>query len=109
MPPRFDYCRFADGGEQLVARGEQEIACMHRTLRTVNHMNGHGTPSQPRRYRADTEAFHRQAVERAVSAIRQRFAEEDIGLSAIAAEAIRSPFHFSRVFRRVSGCRPVIF
>src|SRR5262245_6282381 len=72
-------------------------------------MNGHVTPSQPRRYRAGTEAFHRQAVERAMSAIRQRFAEEDMGLSAIAAEATRSPFHFSRVFRRVSGVPPCHF
>lgn len=27
---RFDYSRVAAGGEQLVARGEQEIACMRR-------------------------------------------------------------------------------
>jgi AraC family transcriptional regulator len=73
----------------------------------VKHMNGHATPSQP--HRASTAAFHRRAVERALSAIRQRYAEEDIGLSAIAAEAISSPFHFSRVFRRVSGVPPCHF
>jgi AraC-like DNA-binding protein len=72
-------------------------------------MIGHGTPSQPRRYRAGTEAFHQQAVERALSAIRHRFAEEGIGLSAIAAAAFSSPFHFSRVFRRVSGVPPCHF
>jgi AraC family transcriptional regulator len=82
---------------------------MTRTLQTVNHMIGHGPLLQPRRYRASTEAFHRRAVERALSAIRQRFAEEDIGLSAIAAEAYSSPFHFSRVFRRVSGVPPCHF
>jgi AraC-like DNA-binding protein len=67
------------------------------------------SPRQRRRYRASTEAFHRQAVERALSMIRQRFAEEDIGLSAMAAAAISSPFHFSRVFRRVSGVPPCHF
>lgn len=59
--------------------------------------------------REGTEAFHRQAVERAVLAIRRRFAEEGLGLTAIAAEAISSPFHFARVFRRISGVPPCHF
>jgi AraC-like DNA-binding protein len=56
--------------------------------------------------RPGTEAFHRQAVERAVAAMRRRFSEEGLGLSAIAAEAISSPFHFARFFRRIAGVPP---
>jgi AraC-like DNA-binding protein len=60
----------------------------------------------PRVCRPGTEAFHRQAVERAVTAMQRRFAEEGLSLAAIAAEAISSPFHFARFFRRISGAPP---
>lgn len=36
---RFDYLRARDGWEELIARGEQEIACLRR-------MNGAGVPTQ---------------------------------------------------------------
>jgi AraC-like DNA-binding protein len=38
--------------------------------------------------------------------MQRRLAEEGLGLSAIAAEAYCSPFHFARFFRRISGAPP---
>lgn len=45
------------------------------------------------------------AVERAVAVIRSRF-HEQLSLSDMAAEALFSPFHFSRMFRRATGVPP---
>lgn len=56
--------------------------------------------------RASTEAFHRRIVDRALVAIRMRFGEEDLRLSAIADAAISSPFHFARLFRQIAGVPP---
>lgn len=72
-------------------------------------MSGQSLSPRPRGCRPDTEAFHRQAVERAVSAMHRRFGEEGLGLEAIAAEAISSPFHFARYFRDISRVPPCHF
>jgi AraC family transcriptional regulator len=63
-------------------------------------------PLRPRTTRVETDEFHRRIVDRALAAIRMRFAEEDLRLSGIAAAAISSPFHFARLFRQIAGVPP---
>jgi AraC-like DNA-binding protein len=54
---------------------------------------------------AATDTAHRQAVERAIQMMRERL-HEPLALDDLAASACLSPFHFSRVFRQVTGSPP---
>lgn len=60
------------------------------------------------RMRPGTESFYREAVERVVLTIRSRLGD-CITLDDMAAIAHLSPFHFSRVFRQVTGVPPIHF
>jgi AraC family transcriptional regulator len=60
----------------------------------------------PRSSRIGTDASHRRIVDRGLMAIRIRFAEEHLRLAEIAQAASSSPFHFARLFRRISGVPP---
>jgi AraC family transcriptional regulator len=55
--------------------------------------------------RAHTVAARAEAVERAVTAMRERFADQ-LGLHDLARVALLSSFHFNRVFRFVTGVPP---
>lgn len=58
--------------------------------------------------RPDTAEAHRKAVQRAIQAMRERM-EEELSLDDLAEVGIMSPYHFSRVFRRVTGLPPARF
>ena len=58
--------------------------------------------------RSSTVVLRYRAVERAISAMRERFMEP-LTLSEIASEAQLSPFHFNRVFRSMIGIPPSVF
>ncbi|MFP5287568.1 MAG: helix-turn-helix domain-containing protein [Thermoanaerobaculia bacterium] len=60
------------------------------------------------RPRPGTVEFHHRAVERVVDAMRIRL-EETLSLEEMAEIAIMSPFHFNRVFRRLTGVPPCQF
>lgn len=55
--------------------------------------------------RPDTVVSYRTAVERVVLAMRERI-DQDLSLDEMAAMANLSPFHFLRVFRRLTGVPP---
>jgi AraC family transcriptional regulator len=57
------------------------------------------------KHRKDTLAFYRQAVERAIGAMRGRL-NEPLELSTLAKIAITSPYHFLRVFEEITGISP---
>lgn len=56
--------------------------------------------------RAATEADHQRAVERVIAALHERFADERLSLRDMAGVAWSSPYHFERVFRRVTRLSP---
>ncbi|HEV2150137.1 MAG TPA: AraC family transcriptional regulator [Longimicrobiaceae bacterium] len=56
--------------------------------------------------RARTVRAHRETVQRVIRTMRQRFGEP-LSLDDMARVAHSSPYHFSRVFRRVTGASPV--
>ena len=60
------------------------------------------------RPRPGTVEFHHRAVERVVDAMRNGL-EETLSLEEMAEIAIMSPFHFNRVFRRLTGVPPCQF
>ncbi|HJQ23880.1 MAG TPA: helix-turn-helix transcriptional regulator [Blastocatellia bacterium] len=59
-------------------------------------------------WRESTNVWHYRAVERVITLMYDRY-EEDLGLSQMADTAIISPYHFNRVFRRITGIPPVQF
>lgn len=66
------------------------------TLQPLDSLNGK---------RADTLEVHRRAVKRVTRAMRNRL-YEGMTLGDMADVAIMSPYHFSRVFREVTGITP---
>ncbi len=58
--------------------------------------------------RGDTSLRHRSAIERVIGAMRGRL-EGDFTLKDMADTASMSRFHFSRVFRRLTGVPPLLF
>ena len=60
------------------------------------------------RPRPGTVEFHHRAVERVIDVMRNRL-EETLSLEEMAEIAIMSPFHFNRVFRRLTGVPPCQF
>jgi AraC family transcriptional regulator len=58
------------------------------------------TPRRP-----ETREYHSLAVQRVISAIRERL-DENISLSEMAAVAYMSRYHFNRTFRQVTGLPP---
>lgn len=56
--------------------------------------------------RASTLRAHREAVQRVILTMRDRF-REPLPLEALARVAHSSPYHFNRVFRHVTGIPPV--
>jgi AraC family transcriptional regulator len=58
--------------------------------------------------RGDTLAAHRRAVERVITAARDRLCEP-LSLNDMARIAYVSPFHFNRVFRQITGLPPSKF
>jgi AraC-like DNA-binding protein len=59
-------------------------------------------------YRKDTLAAHRRAVERVITAARERLCEP-ISLRDMSRVAYLSPFHFNRVFHEITGLPPAKF
>ena len=57
---------------------------------------------------SDTKRSHHRAVERVISAMRQRL-DEEFSLQEMANVAFMSPFHFNRIFRQVTGVPPCQF
>lgn len=55
--------------------------------------------------RSDTAAAHRPAIEHVLQVMRAGL-HEPLALEVLAAEAYLSPFHFSRVFRQITGSPP---
>lgn len=53
----------------------------------------------------ETAATHREAVERAVQVMNERY-HEPLSLDDLAKAAYMSPYHFNRVFHRVTGIPP---
>src|SRR4029453_11315599 len=79
------------------------------------HGRGHAmmqerTAGETRRiqHRADTVAFHAQAAERVISAMRERL-DQPFSLEEMSEVAIMSPFHFNRPFRELTGIPPCQF
>lgn len=68
-------------------------------------LNGGGPNSASRE---DTVASHRRAVERVITAARERLCEP-ISLRDMSRVAYISPFHFNRVFHEITGLPPVKF
>lgn len=58
--------------------------------------------------REDTAAAHRRAVERVITAARERLCEP-ISLREMSRVAYLSPFHFNRVFHEITGLPPAKF
>jgi AraC family transcriptional regulator len=58
--------------------------------------------------RSSTAAFHTRAVERVIAAMHRRL-DESFSLEEMAEVAIMSPFHFNRIFRRLTGVPPCQF
>ena len=58
--------------------------------------------------REDTIASHRRAVERVITAARERLCEP-ISLRDMSRVAYLSPFHFNRVFHGITGLPPAKF
>lgn len=65
---------------------------------------GCSAKSSPK-HRDGTLAFHRQAVERTICAMRDRL-DEPLELTTLAKIAIASPYHFLRVFEGITGVSP---
>lgn len=63
-------------------------------------------PGGPGAARVSTQQARREAVERVIRTMRNRYGEP-LSLNAMARVAFSSPFHFSRVFRQVTGVSPV--
>jgi AraC-like DNA-binding protein len=59
-------------------------------------------------FRDDTRAAHRRAVERVITAARERLCEP-ISLRDMSRVAYLSPFHFNRVFHVITGLPPAKF
>src|SRR5215208_396437 len=72
------------------------------------------SPKQPERSACDvailstTSALHYQAAELTISAMRRQL-NEPMSLRELAEVAMLSPYHFNRVFRRVTGVTPCRF
>src|SRR5436305_13305219 len=62
----------------------------------------------PARSHAGTELSHHRAVERVITAMRQRL-DDDFSLEEMANVAYMSPFHFNRIFRQLTGVPPCQF
>src|SRR5579884_237494 len=58
--------------------------------------------------RSSTAALRYHAVERAIVMMRERFMEP-LSLQNLADVAQLSPFHFNRIFRRITGVSPSVF
>ncbi|HUX85609.1 MAG TPA: AraC family transcriptional regulator, partial [Chloroflexota bacterium] len=60
------------------------------------------------RARASASIAHHAAVERVIHAMRQRL-DEPLSLPEMAKIALFSPFHFDRIFHRITGSSPLKF
>jgi AraC family transcriptional regulator len=58
--------------------------------------------------RSSTAEFHTRAVERVIAAMHLRL-DDSFSLEGMAEVAIMSPFHFNRIFRRLTGVPPCQF
>jgi len=58
--------------------------------------------------RSSTAELHTRAVERVIAAMHRRL-DESFSLEEMAEVAIMSPFHFNRIFRRLTGVPPCQF
>ncbi len=63
-----------------------------------------GSPAEPT-LQQENGSFHRQAVARVISTMRERMSE-DLPLEEMAATACMSRYHFNRVFRQLTGIPP---
>jgi AraC-like DNA-binding protein len=79
-------------GSSTVATSRRDIGAVEHTL---TRLAG----------RAKTDALHHEAVERVVVAMRERL-DQPLTLRDLADIAAFSPFHFDRLFRRLTGLPP---
>lgn len=91
--------------ESSAGRMMVEAAALALTAR-VAQAYGHDRPDT--RVRPATETAGPDRIDRAVAFIRDNL-ERDLSVAEIAAVACLSPFHFSRMFKRVTGRTPYAF
>ena len=91
--------------ESSAGRMLVEVAAMALTAR-VAQAYGHDRPDTPVQHGAETECPDR--IRRAIDFIRDNL-QRELTVAEIAAVACLSPFHFTRMFKRVTGKTPYGF